>query len=390
MAPSKAPDDPETLTFEATVERGGDAVVLSETYFYPAGGGQPADRGTLAGNEILDVRSDDGTVIHTIDGRIAKGTTVTGEIDPAFRRHCMRAHTASHVLYGAGRQLFEELGYGGFDISPEKVRVDLRTPSGIDDGTLVELERLANRCVWDSRPVTWERLPREAALSRDDVAFNTKTEEGITGETVRIVEIDGWDTAACGGTHVPNTRRIGPISVLDRSNPGAGLTRVEFAVGPEGIERRTTEKESALEAASEIGTNVESLPEAIERLRTEREAIRAERDELQAELLDVRIDAIVSDAFDRDGNRWAAGVVDADANALVEAVGKRPDPVDAVVLATPDGQLAVGAGPIDAASIVDELTETFGGGGGGSPDIAQAGGLDAAGTAVVEYLKTEA
>ena len=391
MAPSKAADDPVTLTFEATVERGGEEIVLSETYFYPAGGGQPADRGTLGGHEVLDVESDDGTVVHTIDGRIDAGTTVTGEIDPAFRRYCMRAHTASHVLYGAGRRLFDELGYGGFDISPEKVRVDLRTPSAIDDGTLVELERLANRCVWDSRQVTWNRLPREEALGRDDVAFNTKTEEGITGETVRVVEIDGWDAAACGGTHVPNTRRIGPVAVLDRSNPGQGLTRVEFAVGPEAIERRALEKEAALEAASEIGTSVGSLPEEIERLRTEREAVRSERDELRSELLEVRIDAIVSDAFDRDGRRWAAGVVDADAdaNALAEAVGTRPDDVDVVVLVTPEGQLAVGAGPIDAAGVVDELTETFGGGGGGSPDVAQAGGLDADGTTVVEHLRGE-
>jgi alanyl-tRNA synthetase len=389
MAPSKAADDPETLTFEATVERGGDEIVLSETYFYPAGGGQPADRGTLGGYEVLDVESHDGTVVHTVDGEIDTGTTVTGEIDPAFRRYCMRAHTASHVLYGAGRRLFDELGYGGFDISPEKVRVDLRTSSAIDDGALVELERLANRCVWDSRGVTWERLPREDALSRDDVAFNTKTEEGLTGETVRVVEIDGWDAAACGGTHVPNTRRIGPITVLDRSNPGEGLTRVEFAVGPEGIERRTLEKGAALEAASEVGTNVGSLPGEIERLRTERNAIRTERDELRSELLGVRIDEIVSDAFDRDGGRWAAGVVDTDANTLAAAVRERPDDVDAVVLVTPDGQLAVGAGPIDAAGIVDELTEAFGGGGGGSADVAQAGGLDADGATVVEHLRSE-
>lgn len=390
MAPSKAPDDPETLSFEATAEQGGEDVVLSETYFYPAGGGQPADRGALDGHEVLNVEPDGDTVVHTIDGRIDAGTTVTGEIDPAFRRYCMRAHTASHVLYGAGRQLFEELGYGGFDISPEKVRVDLRTPSAIGDDTLVELERLANRCVWDSQRVTWDRLPREEALGRDDVAFNTKTEEGLTGETVRVVEIDGWDAAACGGTHVPNTRRIGPITVLDRSNPGEGLTRVEFAVGPDGIEHRAVEKQAVLEAASEVGTNVGSLPDEIERLRTERDAIRDERNGLRSELLDVRIDAVVSDAFDRDGKRWAAGVVDADANALAAAIRERPDAVDVVVLVTPAGQLAVGAGPTDAAGIVDELTETFGGGGGGSADVAQAGGLDAGGATVVEHLRNEA
>ena len=364
MAPSKAPDDPETLTFEATVEEGGTEVVLSETYFYPEGGGQPADRGTLGGYDVIGVKVHGGTVVHSIDGELDPGTTVTGELDPAFRRYCMRAHTASHALYGAGRRLFEELGYGGFDISPEKVRVDLRTPSEIDDRAIVELERLTNRCVWDSRDVSWDRLPREEALARDDVAFNTKTEEGIAGETVRIVEIEGWDVAACGGTHVPNTRRIGPVTVLDRSNPGEGLTRIEFAVGGEGIDRRATEKRAALEAAAEVGTNVESIPEEIERLRADREALQAERDELRSELLGVRLDAIASDPFDRNEKRWAAGVVDSDANALAEAVRDRPGEVDVLVLATPDGRLAVGAGPVDASGIVEELTERFGGGGG--------------------------
>ncbi len=387
MTASNAPEDPETLTFEATVERGGGEVVLSETYFYPAGGGQPADRGTLAGYDVLDAQTENGVVVHHIDGELDADTTVTGEIDAEFRRYCMRAHTASHALYGAGRQLFEELGYGGFDITPEKVRVDFRTPTEIDDDTLVDLETLVNRCVWESRDVTWERLPREEALSREDVAFNTKTEEGIESETVRIVEIDGWDAAACGGTHVPNTRRIGPVTVLDRSNPGEGLTRVEFAVGPPGVERRTTEKQAALASARILETNVDSLTEEVDRLRTERDTLREEREDLRSELLEYRIESIAADAFDRDGRRWAAGVVDADANALSAAVRECPDDLDVLVLATPNGQLAVGSGPLDAGEVVAELTETFGGGGGGSPDVAQAGGLDADGAAVVEHLR---
>ncbi len=387
MAPSKAPESPDTLTFEATVEDGGEEVVLSETYFYPAGGGQPADRGSLGGHDVLDVRTVDDEVVHTIDGHLESGETVTGEIDSSFRRYCMRAHTASHALYGAGRRLFDELGYGGFGITSEKVRVDFRTPSEIDDDTLVELERLVNQCVWDSRTVTWERLPREEALGRDDVAFNTKTEEGITGETVRVVEIDGWDAAACGGTHVPNTRRIGPVTVLSRSNPGEGLTRVEFAVGNESIDRRAAEKRAALEAAGTLGTNVESLTEEVRRLGAETEALQDERDELRSELLEHRIDSIAADGFERDGLRWAVGVVDADTNALAEAVRDRPDDVDVLLLATPNGQLAVGAGPADAGEVVEELTDALGGGGGGSPDVAQAGGLDTDGEGIVEHLR---
>ena len=390
MTSSLAPDDPETLAFDATVDSGGSDVVLSKTYFYPEGGGQPADRGTVGGLDVLDVRETDGEVVHTVDGSLEADQAVECAVDPQFRRYCRRAHTASHALYGAGRRLLDDLGYGGFGIGEEKVRVDFTTSTDIDDGTLLELERLVNRCVWESREVTWERVPREAALDREDVAFNTKTEEGITGETVRVVEIDDWDVAACGGTHVRNTRNIGPVTVLERSNPGEGLTRVEFAVGPAGIDRRIAEKGAALAAAGTLGTGVRSLPEETERLQSRLSDLAAERDELRDRLLDDAVAEVTDDAFERGERRWAAGVVEADANVLAERVRDRPDDVDVFVLVSPGGQLAVGTdGDPEAGDVVDELTGEFGGGGGGSPTVAQAGGLGADGEAVVAHLRGE-
>jgi alanyl-tRNA synthetase len=403
MAGSLAPDEPDTLAFEAAVEVGGPEVALSETYFYPEGGGQPADRGSIGGQEVLDVQERDGDVVHVLDGELEAGQTVEAAVDPEFRRYCRRAHTASHALYGAGRRLLEDLGYGGFGISAapreqrangaaastdEKVRVDFATTTDVDDATLVELERLVNRCVWESREVTWERLPKEEALARDDVAFNTKTEEGIVGNTVRIVEIDGWDVAACGGTHVRNTHEIGPVTLRSRSNPGEGLTRIEFAVGPAGIQHRVGEKGAALEAAASLGTNVETLPAEVDRLRTELEDARADRDDLEARLVDAAVAEAAADTFQRAERAWAAGVVEADADALTEAVRERPDRVDVLVLVSPSGRLAVGTdGTPEAGDVVDEITGEFGGGGGGSPTVAQAGGLDVDGEAVVEYLR---
>jgi alanyl-tRNA synthetase len=388
MVASLAPDEPDTLAFEATVEGGGSEVVLSETYFYPESGGQPADRGTIAGHEVLDVRERNGDVVHVLDGVLDAGLTVEAAIDPEFRRYCRRAHTASHALYGAGRRLFDDIGYGGFGITDEKVRVDFATSSDVADETLVDIERLVNRCVWEHREVTWERLPRADVLDRDDVAFNTKTEEGIAGETVRVVEIDGWDVAACGGTHVRNTKQIGAVTVLSRSNPGEGLSRVEFAVGPAGIDRRVTEKAAALDAAAALGTNVRSLPEELERLRADHEAVRAERDDLEELLVDAAVAEVAADTYPRNGRTWAAGVVDADADALAAAVRDRPDAVDVLAVVSPSGRLAVGTdGTPEAGEVVDEITDEFGGGGGGSATVAQAGGLDADGGAVVAYLR---
>jgi len=389
MTASRAAAEPNVLEFEATVEDGGREVVLSETYFYPEGGGQPADRGRIDGIEVVDVQSRDGQVVHVLDGELDAGATVHASIDPAFRRYCRRAHTASHALYGAGRRLLDDLGYGGFDIAEERVRVDLTTSTDIDDDTLVELERLVNRVVWESRDVTWEEREREEALSDDDVAFNTKTEEGVESDAVRVVTIDGWDTAACGGTHVDNTREIGPVTVLSRSNPGEGLTRVEFAVGPTAVERRATEKGAALDAAAALDTSVGGVPDAVERLDRERKRLEAERDDLRAELAERQLAGLPT--VERDGAAWLVGELDRDANTLADLAREQAGDRAAVVgLVAPDGSLAVATdGSVDADAVVGDVTETFGGGGGGSETVAQAGGLSADADAVVAFLRDE-
>lgn len=402
MTGTNAPSEPYTVEFESTAERvDGREVVLEETYFYAESGGQPADRGTLAGHDVVDVQSSDAGVVHTLAETpdLSAGDVVTGRIDESFRTYCMRAHTASHVVYGAGRQLLEDLGYGGFDISPEKVRVDFTTSTDIDDGVLLELERLANQAVWESRSVSWETLPSDEALELERIAFNTKTEEGVAGDTVRVVTVGGtesgdepWDVAACGGTHVENTREIGPITVLERSNPGEGLTRVEFAVGQQAIERRIAEKEAAYEAAAAVGTNLDALPEFVRNLQADVEELETERTKLQEQLAEVRMDDLRDEVVERDGGTWLVGAVEGmGPNELGEKASEMAgEDADVVALTGRDGGtfVAVAAGDgFDAAAIVDEVTDEFGGGGGGSPDAAQGGGIDVDPAEIVASLR---
>jgi alanyl-tRNA synthetase len=393
MAESKAPEEPYTLSFEATVESGGREVVLTETYFYPEGGGQPADRGTIGEVRVEDVQGTDEGVVHTLAEPldVDPGGTVDCHVDPTFRTYCMKAHTASHVLYGAGRRLFDDLGYGGFGITDEKVRVDLTTGDDVDDDALVELERLANRAVWESRDVSWETVPREEALSREEIAFNTKTEEGVSGyDRIRIVTVEDWDVAACGGTHVRNTREIGPVTVLERSNPGEGRTRVEFAVGPEGIERRAADRRATMAAARALGTSVQGLPDAVERIQGDREELEAELSELQDELVAAEVERLREETVERDGRTWLVGSLDGlDANELAEQVRSLSgEAADVVALVSPDGTLAVGTtGDVDAGEVVDDVTAEFGGGGGGSPTVAQGGGIGADADEVVRFLR---
>jgi alanyl-tRNA synthetase len=401
---TRAPAEPYERSFEATVERvDGREVVLSETYFYAESGGQPADRGTVGGVQVVDVQKRDGDVVHVLDAdpSFAAGTAVSCEVDDAFRTYCMRAHTASHVLYGAGRRVLDDLGYGGFDIDDEKVRIDFTTTTEIDDEALVELERLTNRAVWESRPVSWEQVDRDEAAEREEIAFNTRTEEGVFSDSdeVRVVTVGGetedgdpWDVAACGGTHVRNTSEIGPVTVLDRSNPGEGLTRVEFAVGPNAIRERRAEKAAALDAARAAGTSVADLADEIERLTAELESAESELADAKSDLVDARVAELAEETVERDGREWLVGTVDGvGPNELDDRVRSLAgDAADVVVLTGTDGAtfVVVGTnGDTGAGDVVDEVTAEFGGGGGGSPTFAQGGGLDAAPGDVVTYLR---
>jgi alanyl-tRNA synthetase len=408
MTASRAPAEPTVREFEATVDRAdGREVVLDETYFYPESGGQPADRGTLDGHLVDGVVEQEGEVVHLLDpeadASLAPGDEVTGLIDDAFRTYCARAHTASHVLYGAARRIADDLGYAGFDISETKVRVDLTTAEPLGDDDLIELERLANRAVWDSLPVSWATHPADEAREVDGIAFNTKTEEGAMsgGDAVRVVTVgegdDPWDVAACGGTHVTNTAEIGPVTVLERSNPGEGVTRVEFAVGPTAIDELGAVHAAALDAATTLDARVGDLPDAVARLRDEADRLAAELRDAREELLGARLRDLPTGEVD--GARWAIGTVaDADPNELrepaQEAVGGDggPDALAAVgtgdapfVVVAVDGDAAGDIG-VDAGDVVGAVTDEFGGGGGGGPTFAQGGGLDADPEAVAAWL----
>jgi alanyl-tRNA synthetase len=405
MSDSLAPAHPNVREFEATIESvDGRDVILSETYFYPEGGGQPADRGTIGATAVADVEARGGAVVHTLaaEPSFGPGDTVAGVVDDDFRTYCMRAHTASHVLYGAGRRLLDDLGYGGFGITDEKIRVDFETTTDIDDDVLVDLERLVNRAVWDSRQVSWETRAVEDARGDGEVAFNDKTEDDVMAdaERVRVVTVEGWDEAACGGTHVSNTREIGLVTVLERSNPGEGLTRVEFAVGPVAIDRRAETHRELRTAARQAGVGVDGVADTVARLASERDGLAADLASLREEVLVGRVRDLP--VVDRDDGHWRVGVVeDFDANAVGEAAQAVIDGDAGVADGTdaPDAVAAVGGGPapfvvvasagaVNAGEVIDRVTDEFGGGGGGAPTFAQGGGLDAEPEAVVAFLES--
>lgn len=385
------------MDFKATVRSvDGRAVHLDQTYFYPEGGGQPADRGTLDGIDVTDVQKQDGKTIHTLANEpgFEADETVTGRIDEEFRTYCMRAHTASHLVYGAGRRLFEDPGYGGFDIGSEKVRLDFETDRDPDDVNAITFERMVNEVVWDSRDITWEEMSSERARRRDDVVFNL-TDDGKPSDMVRVVEIDKWDIAACGGTHVENTNEVGPIVVLDVSNPGSGLVRVEYAVGPSAIQARIDERKNAERAADVMDTSVENLPERATSLVQENASVKEEINQLHERLLEERLATLADESVSKNGDDWIVGEVEGvGPNDVSEQARKLAgDAGDAIVLTGVNGSsfvVVATTGEPDASEVVDDVTAEFGGGGGGGSTFAQGGGLDEEPAAIVEYLREQA
>ncbi|RQG91942.1 alanine--tRNA ligase-related protein [Natrarchaeobius chitinivorans] len=426
MSGQLAAAEPYATRFETEVTGvDGRRVWLERSYFYGESGGQPADRGTVGDTDVVDVQVVDGEQVHVLETEpsFRPGQRVLCSVDWSFRMYCMRAHTASHVLYGAGRRVLDDLGYGGFDIGETKVRVDLETSTEIDDDALIELDELVNRAVWESRPVSWEEVPVEEARRREDVAFNEATEaDALRKGKVRLVTIgddsDGggrngrsaairtsggttggsaaWDVAACGGTHVRNTREIGPVTVLGRSNPGEGLTRVEFAVGPNAIDRRTAEKRSVFAAQRTLETGIDDLTAELERLSDERDELADRVRARERELIATRLEH--ADSLDREGERWriaTVGEVESDLvgdvvrDRITDREGTNASE-DVIVALGESGSTFAVVGTAEsrsATAVLDELTATFGGGGGGSETLARGGGFDATSAEIYASLE---
>ncbi len=226
-------DDSYLSAFEAIVVEviadGG--VVLDRTAFYPTGGGQPHDTGTLTSNgrtwRVTGVKKRGLAVIHNIesDSPPAVGTPLAGEIDWDRRYKLMRTHTALHVLCGV---VFNEYGapVTGADIQLEKARMDFEL-ADLDLDRVERIETLVNEAIHRNLPVSWRSIPRDEAFQIPDLI---RTKINLLPEhisEVRIVEIEGLDLQADGGTHVKNTSEIGGLRVIGTRSKGRINKRIE-------------------------------------------------------------------------------------------------------------------------------------------------------------------
>lgn len=220
--------------FRATVvdERvldGAGAVALDRTAFYPTGGGQPHDTGTLGGAKVTDVRKEGDVVWHHLDGDVpAAGAEVEGEIDWDRRYALMRTHTALHVLCGVIWNEWRVPVTGG-NMEPLAARMDFEFDP-LPEGFARRVEDLVNAELVAARPIEVEFLPRGTALEDADLI---RTKVSLVPETVaeiRVVDIVGLDKQADGGTHVHTTDEVGRVRVVKTENKGKGFKRVRLEV----------------------------------------------------------------------------------------------------------------------------------------------------------------
>ena len=381
-------DDQEGIEFEAVVldvfeAEGGYDVVLDQTMFYPEGGGQPADHGTLSTDdataEVYDVQHVDGVIVHRTDEDPGKGEFVRGTIDSLRRQRQMHHHTATHLVGHAARQVLgDHIRQAGAQKSTDSARLDVSHYESVSREQVREIERVANEVVMDNVPVDQQWIDRNEA--EEEYGFDIYQGGVPGGEQIRLIHAAA-DTQACGGTHVSRTGDIGAIKILGTERVQDGVVRLTYAAGEAAI-RATQGTEDALNGAAEVfDVSPKEVPDTAERFFEEWKARGKRIEELKQELAEIRASGGEGEEFEIDGARAVVQRLDGDmdelratANALVDdgtiaVLGSGLDGAQFVV-AVPDGV------PVDAGDVVGELARRVGGGGGGPPDFAQGGGPD--------------
>ena len=260
----------------------GFAIVLDKTAFFPEGGGQPADEGTLNGIAVTDVQIKDGVITHTTAVEIPAGSAVKGAVDSEIRFRRMQNHSGEHIVSGLIHKLF---GYNnvGFHMGSEDVTLDLDGVLTRED--LDKIEMLANRAVYENVNVRAE-YPSPEILK--DLDYRSKLD--LT-ENVRIVTIEGYDVCACCAPHVNKTGEIGIIKLLDFLKYKGGV-RIHMLCGFDALEDYNRRYKNVAAISAKLSAKQAEVYEAVERLSAELSAEKQAAGELKRQLVAMKIAAL--------------------------------------------------------------------------------------------------
>ena len=387
--------DEETLTDAiATDEEAKDGVlvVLDQTPFYAEMGGQAADHGVLNGAEcslrVLDVKkTPKGYYVHTCvleSGIVKVGDVLTAQVDKGYRMAIARNHTATHLLQAALREVLgDHVHQAGSYQDASITHFDFTHFSAVTPEELARVQKIVNDKIFDSMNVTVQEMPVEEAKKLGAMAlFGEKY-----GKVVRVVDIEGWSTEFCGGTHVKNTAQIGGFKIVSESSVAAGIRRIEAVTGRNLLIRANLQEAMLHDVANTLkANNVAALPARAEAVMAENKAMSRELEEMKARIAASKVDSLFDNAEEADGVKIASAyftgttgdtlrgmcdsIRDKAVNPVVAVlVGKAEDKITMAVIVN---KLAQEKG-LKAGVLVKELSAIAGGKGGGKPDFAMAG-----------------
>ena len=387
--------DEETLTDAiATDEEAKDGVlvVLDKTPFYAEMGGQAADHGVLNGTEcslrVLDVKkTPKGYYVHTCvleSGIVKVGDVLTAQVDKGYRMAIARNHTATHLLQAALREVLgDHVHQAGSYQDASITHFDFTHFSAVTPEELARVQKIVNDKIFDSMNVTVQEMPVEEAKKLGAMAlFGEKY-----GKVVRVVDIEGWSTEFCGGTHVKNTAQIGGFKIVSESSVAAGIRRIEAVTGRNLLIRANLQEAMLHEVANTLkANNVAALPARAEAVMAENKAMSRELDEMKAKIAASKVDSLFDNAEEADGVKIASayftGTTGDTLRGMCDSIrDKAVNPVvavlvgkaeDKITMAVTVNKLAQEKG-LKAGVLVKELSAIAGGKGGGKPDFAMAG-----------------
>ncbi|MBD2257197.1 alanine--tRNA ligase [Pseudanabaena sp. FACHB-2040] len=370
-------------------------VVLDQTPFYAESGGQVGDRGYLSGQDwvirVEDVQKDGDFFVHygrVERGTIKKGDAVTAQIDRACRRRVQANHTATHLLQAALKKLVDDgISQAGSLVTFDRLRFDFNCPRALTPEEVQQVEEQVNTWVAEGHQADVAVMPIDDAKARGAIAmFGEKY-----SSEVRVIDFPGVSMELCGGTHVTNTAEIGLFKIISESGVAAGVRRIEAVAGPAVLEYLNLRDSVVRDLSDRFKAKPEELPERVTNLQNELKAVQKERDGLKSELAVLKSDQLLNQAEAVGSLKiLVADLPGVDPESLKTAAERLLQKLGegAVVLGSvpEEGKVslvaafspAVIAQKLQAGKFIGGIAKICGGGGGGRPNLAQAGGRDAA------------
>jgi len=369
-------------------------LVLNQTPFYAESGGQIGDRGYLTGDNLVirieDVKKESGIFIHfgqVERGTIQTGQTVTAIIDRACRRRAQANHTATHLLQAALKKIVDDsISQAGSLVDFNRLRFDFNCSRAITPNELQQIEDQINHWIAEAHDTQIEVLAIAEAKAKGAIAmFGEKY-----GAEVRVIDVPGVSMELCGGTHVNNTAEIGLFKIVSETGTSAGVRRIEAVAGPSVLEYLNLREKVVKDLSDRFKVKPEEIPERVNSLQNDLKNIQKELDLAKQELAIVKSEQLINQAESvGEFKILIANLGEVDAESLKNAaerlqqklgegaviLGSIPE-ADKVSLVAAFSPQVIKQKQLQAGKLIGNIAKICGGGGGGRPNLAQAGGRD--------------